>query len=104
MPDVLPVRKRPATVQAMIWDGTPECATEIVNWILRNGGVATYRCNGEQCSRKAEDHHLLISTLEGAHRADPGYWIVRGVRGEFYGCRPDIAAETYEILDGASVD
>lgn len=40
--------------------------------------------------------HLIIQTLEGNHRADPGDWIVRGVRGEFYPVKPDIFAATYE--------
>lgn len=39
---------------------------------------------------------LEIHTLEGTHRADPGDWIIRGVKGEFYPCKPDIFAATYE--------
>lgn len=39
---------------------------------------------------------LLIETLEGTHRANPGDWIIRGVKGEFYPCKPDIFAATYE--------
>lgn len=39
---------------------------------------------------------LEIQTLEGTHRADPGDWIIRGVKGEFYPCKPDIFAATYE--------
>ena len=40
--------------------------------------------------------HLLIPTLEGNHRADPGDWIITGVKGERYPCKPDIFAATYE--------
>ena len=39
---------------------------------------------------------LLIATLEGIMRADPGDWIIRGVMGEIYPCKPDIFAATYE--------
>ncbi len=39
---------------------------------------------------------ILIDTLEGQMRADPGDWIIRGVKGEFYPCKPDIFAATYE--------
>lgn len=39
---------------------------------------------------------LEIHTLEGTHRADPGDWIIRDVKGEFYPCKPDIFAATYE--------
>lgn len=37
-----------------------------------------------------------IPTLEGVMRADVGDWIIRGVKGEFYPCKPDIFAATYE--------
>jgi len=36
----------------------------------------------------AERQHLLIHTLEGVMRADPGDWIIRGVQGELYPCKP----------------
>jgi hypothetical protein len=44
--------------------------------------------------RQGED--LLIGTLEGTHRAKPGDWIIRGVKGELYPCKSDIFATTYE--------
>ena len=40
-----------------------------------------------------------ISTLEGTMRADPGDWIIRGVKGEFYPCKPDIFEATYEAVE-----
>lgn len=39
---------------------------------------------------------LLIETLEGTHRAIPGDWIIQGVNGELYPCKPDIFEKTYE--------
>jgi hypothetical protein len=39
---------------------------------------------------------LIIHTLEGDHRADPGDWIIKGVKGEEYPCKPDIFDATYE--------
>lgn len=42
------------------------------------------------------DEGLLIHTLEGTMRAGPGDWIIKGVKGEFYPCKPDIFASTYE--------
>jgi hypothetical protein len=39
---------------------------------------------------------LIIPTLEGDMRAEPGDWIIRGVQGEFYPCKPDIFEATYE--------
>lgn len=43
---------------------------------------------------------LIIKTLEGTHEARPGDWIIRGVKGELYPCKPDIFAATYEAFDG----
>jgi len=40
-----------------------------------------------------------IHTLEGDMRADIGDWIIRGVKGEFYPCKPDIFAATYEAVE-----
>jgi hypothetical protein len=40
--------------------------------------------------------HLTIDTLEGVMRADIGDWIIRGVQGELYPCKPDIFEKTYE--------
>lgn len=42
------------------------------------------------------DGFLCISTLEGEHLAQYGDWIIRGVNGELYPCKPDIFAKTYE--------
>jgi hypothetical protein len=42
---------------------------------------------------------LIVATLEGPLRAAPGDWIIRGVKGEFYPCKPDIFAATYEPVE-----
>lgn len=42
------------------------------------------------------DGEIAIETLEGTMTASPGDWIIRGVKGEFYPCKPDIFAATYE--------
>lgn len=41
---------------------------------------------------------LTIATLEGAMHASLGDWIIKGVNGEFYPCKPDIFAKTYELV------
>ncbi len=45
------------------------------------------------------DDHAIILTLEGTMRADLGDWIIKGVKGEVYPCKPDIFAATYEIAE-----
>lgn len=46
------------------------------------------------------DTALDIPTLEGVMRANAGDWIITGVKGERYPCKPDIFAATYEAVDG----
>ena len=46
--------------------------------------------------RYPEDGSMLIKTLEGEMCAQPGDWIIRGIKGELYPCKPDIFAATYE--------
>ena len=45
------------------------------------------------------DQKTTIVTLEGTMRANPGDWIITGVHGERYPCKPDIFAETYEPVN-----
>lgn len=44
---------------------------------------------------------LIIKTLEGEHLASIGDYIIKGVKGEFYPCKPDIFEQTYEELKGS---
>ncbi len=46
-----------------------------------------------------ENETLIIHTLEGDHTASPGDWIIQGVKGELYPCKPDIFAATYEPVE-----
>ena len=45
------------------------------------------------------DVRVEIETLEGTMVADPGDWIITGVKGERYPCKPDIFAQTYEPVE-----
>lgn len=47
------------------------------------------------------DLSIVISTLEGDMVAQKGDYIIKGVKGEFYPCKPDIFEETYEVVSGA---
>ena len=54
------------------------------------------------CGRPLSEH-ALCPTLEGSHIVCPGDWIIRGVKGEFYPCKPDIFAATYDPIIPESV-
>lgn len=49
-----------------------------------------------------DEPYLTIKTLEGDHRASVGDWIIRGVKGELYPCKPDIFAQTYDPVSAPS--
>jgi hypothetical protein len=44
------------------------------------------------------DRYPIVRTLEGEHNVSPGDWIITGVKGEKYPCKPDIFALTYEAV------
>jgi hypothetical protein len=81
-------RKKPVVIDAVQWDGTAEGAIPIIDWILRCDATARY---------DDDPAAIYIDTLEGTMRADIGDWVIRGVGGEFYPCKPDIFDATYEL-------
>jgi len=78
-------RKKSVIVEAVQYDGTEESLIKIMqlqsrkpNWIRVDAG------------------DLLIPTLEGVMRATVGDYIIKGVKGELYPCKPDVFEKTYE--------
>lgn len=93
-------RKKPVVVQAMQWDGTAEGATPIIQWVLTGEHAARYECKNRPCDGHPGYPHVIeIDTLEGPMTASPGDWVIRGVKGEFYPCKPDIFDATYEAVN-----
>lgn len=90
-------RKQPIVIEAMQFKTNNEVNSPnmdaIVNWI--NQGRDTWGAwhNGTD---------IFINTLEGIMKAEVKDWIIRGVKREFYPCKPDIFAATYEreMTDG----
>ena len=83
-------RKKPVVIEAHQWTLDEHQRAAIVQWI-RDGGH-----EGVDETGWLRKHSLAIQTLEGTMIADPGDWIIRGVAGEFYPCKPDIFEATYE--------
>jgi hypothetical protein len=84
--DLPKFRKKPIEVEAWQWDGV-STSPERPEW-LRDARV----------SANHSEQILIISTLEGKMTATKGDWIIRGVKGELYPCKPDIFAELYEAV------
>lgn len=98
-------RKKPVEIQAMQISGYWGGMLDIIAWV--HGAYYVPTGYGHSLRRDNENdrygdlradagHFLVIPTLEGPHRADPGDYIIQGVAGEFYPCKPDIFQETYE--------
>jgi hypothetical protein len=58
-----------------------------------------YVADGKQVDSPTNTIGLLIPTLEGVMLAVEGDWIIRGIKGEFYPCKPDIFEATYEPVE-----
>lgn len=89
-------RKKPVVIEAIQWDG--KNLFEIKEFVgnsllLHEKEVHTFN------SIRTIVTGISIHTLEGDHHANVGDYIIKGVQGEFYPCKPDIFEQTYEIAD-----
>ncbi len=83
-------RKKLVVIDAMQYDGTN--AAEIAAWA---GGGGQFGLPSDHTG-----HPLFtISTLEGRMTASAGDWIIKGIAGEVYPCKPEIFSDTYEPAD-----
>ena len=80
-------RKKPVVVEAIQWTSAAR-PQDLVLWIRSAGSHAFVRGDGL----------ITISTLEGEMVANPGDWIVRGIKSEHYPVKPDIFEATYESV------
>ena len=82
-------RKKPVVIEAIQWfegmevEGVIDSATILEEWI----------------GKTAKDGRYYIHTLEGDHIVSNGDYIITGVKGEKYPCKPDIFELTYELVD-----
>jgi hypothetical protein len=88
-----PVEITENNMHGIAWESVPDWMPKPLRTIEEAGiGAATPGA----VTRDGEC--LVIATLEGMMRAEPGDWIIRGVNGELYPCKPDIFAATYETV------
>lgn len=88
-------RKKPVVIEALQFSGTQYSAAEIEKWSEGRVKLLVYADDVTLNSRK-----MTIETLEGTMTANEGDWVIRGVKGEYYPCKPDIFAATYEPVAG----
>jgi len=98
-------RKKPVVIEARQLTGTAGHMYAVYQWVegLTQGSYdtndPTAPTPASGVSIDAGTGFMVIATLEGEMQAKPGDWIIRGVQGEFYPCKPDIFAATYEPAD-----
>ena len=86
---VIKVRKKPVIVEAIQYDGSSTQKSRIKHWMETGVYVHSHL-------RTADCNSIVIKTLEGDMTVVPGDWIIKGVEGEFYPCKPKIFSATYE--------
>ena len=114
MSELQEFRKKPVVVQAVQWfkngdhpeDHCGEVRTDPVtgeNYTVVEGELVRYYRNPDvrgtdHCAKCGQEFHLhgWIDTLEGGHITCPADWVITGVQGEHYPCKPDIFEATYE--------
>ena len=97
-------RKKPIVIEAYPWhqngdhpkDGSPILEGLVVGYFRHPDINDDFRCS--QCNQRMYVHGW-IDTLEDGHRVCPGDWIITGVKGEHYPCKPDIFEATYEPVE-----
>lgn len=103
-------RKKPVEIEAMLFAGNNADTHAVFCWIERNT-LGSYDTNARDengdrlpcpesgVSIDAETGQMVIATLEGEMSVSLGDYVIRGVQGEFYPCKPDIFAVTYDEVE-----
>jgi len=85
--EIMKFRKKPVIIEAVQWNGDND--EELKQFL---GEKKFYHI--------LNDSSIVIPTLEGDMKGRVGDWIIKGVVGEFYPCKPDIFEDTYERFEG----
>ncbi|MCP4991394.1 MAG: hypothetical protein GY928_36665 [Colwellia sp.] len=84
--------KKPVTIEALLWDKTGRCQREMAKFIpSKNRYLDHSNCGTGDCPE------LYIVTLEGNMHVSEGDYVIKGVKGEFYPCKPEIFKATYDF-------
>ena len=90
-------RKKPIVIEAIQWNGYN--LKEIEDFVGKPLEWWYFDDPNKEKPLDPSNNILKIETLEGDHLALGGDYIIKGVNGEFYPCKPDIFEKTYEIVE-----
>lgn len=98
-------RNKPVEVEAEQWFCLSDLPGTVVPYVITTDDNIT---DGDSaiCGHCGGDMyvHGWIDTLEGGHIVCPGDWIITGIKGERYPCKPDIFAATYDPVQDRATD
>lgn len=103
---IIKARKKPVVIEAVQLKESYDSIRECLSFLGRIYEEYTETSINNRIAEVKQDNGIDILTLEGKHHASFGDYIIKGVKGEFYPCKPDIFKKTYEILkeDDLSTD
>ena len=84
-------KKKPVVIEAVQFTGTINNLTELSNFIDDQDLIVSYK--NPKCA------FIKLQTLEGQMTVSLGDYIIKGIKGEFYPCKPDIFEKTYEKVE-----
>ena len=91
-------RKKPVVIDALKWEYTN--TRDMYNFLEGTENELVNKSNGKHfyIDHAKIKGGLVLKTLEGEHVASIGDFIIKGIKGEFYPCKPDIFEATYDKL------
>lgn len=105
-------RKRPVVIEAHEWSGSITEGKAIASWVNERGGKAEYVYQGEEHHLRYDDEYdkhgatrpdapqfIVIETMEGSMRMNPGNFAVEGVQQEHYPCDGEVFRRSYEAVE-----
>lgn len=91
-------RKKPVEIEAIQWRGYN--LEDVIAFTGKHPKFDEWFSSWDEYKEHVRDDSSIfkIFTLEGVMSATPGDWIIKGVQGEFYPCKPEIFEATYETV------
>lgn len=101
MSNIGKAKKKPVTIEFIQWNGSMNSTKEVSEFMSKDDVINLWNCSKglfAEYHKNCLHFGLEIETLEGVMKASVNDFIIKGINGEFYPCKPDIFHKTYDIL------
>lgn len=92
-------RKKPVVIEAVKLENNKQSIINAIEFVYNVGMETSVLGMDFEINKVRSDGGLIINTLEGNMLASFGDYIIKGVQGEFYPCKPGVFVETYELVE-----